>query len=53
MLIAMLVLSPSTFKPFDRTLFCRTFNAAYFVSIIVGLGVGEVIFGRWASNSYH
>lgn len=29
--------------------FYRTFQAAYFVSIIVGLGVGEVMFGRWAS----
>lgn len=34
-------------------LIVMTFNAIYFVSIIVGLSVGEVMFGRWASVSYH
>ncbi|KAF9643651.1 hypothetical protein BDM02DRAFT_1374107 [Thelephora ganbajun] len=30
-----------------------SFHAGYFVSIIVGLGVGEVIFGRWALATHH
>lgn len=27
----------------------RTFQAAYIIAIIVGLGAGEVAFGRWGS----
>jgi len=30
-----------------------TFHAGYIISIIVGLGVGEVLFGRYASNVHH
>lgn len=31
-----------------------TFQVWYFVSIVLGLGVGELLFGRWASvGSYH
>lgn len=30
-----------------------TFQAGYFVSIIAGLGVGEIMFGRWASVVAH
>jgi len=30
-----------------------TFQVGYFVAIIVGLGIGEATFGRWASVTYH
>lgn len=50
MLVAMLV--PSYLPAASADISCRTFNVAYFVSIIVGLSVGEVMFGRWASASY-
>jgi len=34
-------------------LIAMTFQVGYFVSIIAGLGVGEVLFGRWAFGSHH
>lgn len=37
----------------DLAVLCRTFNAAYFVSVIMGLAIGEVMFGRWASAGHH
>ncbi|GBE78145.1 Ctr copper transporter family-domain-containing protein [Sparassis latifolia] len=30
-----------------------TFQAAYLISVVVGLGIGEVMFGRWASGGSH
>lgn len=30
-----------------------TFQVGYFVSVILGLGVGELLFGRWASVGSH
>lgn len=30
-----------------------TFHAGYIISIVIGLGVGEVLFGRFASNAHH
>jgi len=34
---------------FDIALLCRTFQVGYFIAIVAGLGVGEVMFGRWAA----
>lgn len=31
----------------------RTFQAAYIISIVVGLGIGEVLFGRMGSARGH
>jgi len=28
-----------------------TFNAAYIISIVLGLGIGEVLFGRWGGHA--
>lgn len=37
------------------TLLCsrayRTFNAAFIIAVIVGLGVGETLFGRFAGHA--
>ena len=54
MLTAMFVLPYLSIPPILTLFFLprRTFNVVYFLSIIVGLGVGEVVFGRWASASY-
>ncbi|KDN39595.1 hypothetical protein RSAG8_08751, partial [Rhizoctonia solani AG-8 WAC10335] len=30
-----------------------SFNAAFIISILLGLGVGEVLFGRWAHGMAH
>ena len=31
---------------------CRTFQAAYLISIVIGLGLGEVLFGRFGDNKH-
>lgn len=31
----------------------RTFQAAYFISIVGGLGIGEMLFGRMGSAHVH
>jgi hypothetical protein len=33
-----------------RSMAFRTFQAAYVISIIIGLGLGEVLFGRLATS---
>jgi hypothetical protein len=54
MLIAMLVLLNFPVMQAPTFYFlCRTFQVAYFVSIIAGLGVGEVMFGRFGSVVSH
>jgi len=37
----------------DVVILCRTFQVGYFVAIVAGLGVGEVMFGRWTSAVHH
>jgi hypothetical protein len=32
---------------------CRTFNVYYFISIIVGEAVGEILFGRFCLGGGH
>ena len=34
-----------SFRNFNASVY-RTFNGAYIISIILGLGVGELLFGR-------
>ena len=54
MLAVMLVHSALFSRPsVDLFILSRTFQVGYFVAIIVGLGIGEATFGRWASVTYH
>jgi solute carrier family 31 (copper transporter), member 1 len=31
---------------------CRTFQAAYFITVVIGLGLGEVLFGRIGGSTH-
>ena len=55
MLAVMSVLSPhcSIAQLLISFLLRRTFQIAYFLSVIAGLAVGEAIFGRWAPGAHH